>query len=257
MRSSATDPSRATHDARRLVADLFAPRPAIYWSDLLGSLAVAVGGTAVATTSSGGLAVVGGTVAALALHRAVAFRREIVHLRRGELTAFTTAWNALVGIPLGIPSWTATRPGDTPARGPVRLGLIVPVILVTTLAGLALVAGRLPQAASGTRWCVPLLLVGLAAAGLEAARRAVIRLHEDRAVTIESPLAEAALPVGGRYEALHRLIPALPYHNLGAAHRRILAALPDWHDYRRAVRRSLLDRQPATARPAAAVRRAG
>lgn len=39
-------------------------------------------------------------------------------------------------------------------------------------------------------------------------------------------------PVGLRYHALHHLMPRLPYHNLGAAHRRLVAALPADHVYR-------------------------
>ncbi|MET0987038.1 MAG: fatty acid desaturase [Steroidobacteraceae bacterium] len=33
-------------------------------------------------------------------------------------------------------------------------------------------------------------------------------------------------PVGLRYHALHHLLPTLPYHNLGKAHRRLIEALP-------------------------------
>lgn len=33
-------------------------------------------------------------------------------------------------------------------------------------------------------------------------------------------------PVGVRYHALHHLFPSIPYHNLGAAHRRLKAGLP-------------------------------
>lgn len=40
-------------------------------------------------------------------------------------------------------------------------------------------------------------------------------------------------PVGLRYHALHHLMPRLPYHNLGAAHRRLVEALPADHVYRR------------------------
>jgi fatty acid desaturase len=39
-------------------------------------------------------------------------------------------------------------------------------------------------------------------------------------------------PVGLRYHALHHLMPRLPYHNLGLAHRRLVAALPEDSDYR-------------------------
>lgn len=37
---------------------------------------------------------------------------------------------------------------------------------------------------------------------------------------------ELFFPLGLRYHALHHLFPALPYHNLGAAHRRLMAQLP-------------------------------
>jgi fatty acid desaturase len=34
-------------------------------------------------------------------------------------------------------------------------------------------------------------------------------------------------PVGLRYHALHHYFPGIPYHNLGKAHRRLTAALPE------------------------------
>jgi fatty acid desaturase len=42
-------------------------------------------------------------------------------------------------------------------------------------------------------------------------------------------------PVGLRFHALHHLLPGLPYHNLGMAHRRIAAALPAVASYHRAT----------------------
>ena len=52
-------------------------------------------------------------------------------------------------------------------------------------------------------------------------------------------------PVGLRYHALHHLMPRLPYHNLGTAHRRLVEALPANHDYHRVEQRELI---PALAR---------
>jgi fatty acid desaturase len=52
-------------------------------------------------------------------------------------------------------------------------------------------------------------------------------------------------PVGLRYHALHHLAPRLPYHNLGAAHRRLVANLPEDSDYRRVEQPEL---GPAVAR---------
>jgi fatty acid desaturase len=46
-------------------------------------------------------------------------------------------------------------------------------------------------------------------------------------------------PTGTRYHATHHLFPSLPYHNLGKAHRRLMAGLPEDSIFRETVKRSL------------------
>lgn len=47
-------------------------------------------------------------------------------------------------------------------------------------------------------------------------------------------------PTGTRYHALHHLFPSLPYHNLGIAHRRLVAGLPADSLYHETTRVSLI-----------------
>ena len=48
-----------------------------------------------------------------------------------------------------------------------------------------------------------------------------------------SPLAAIWAPVGLRYHALHHLLPSVPYHALGKAHARLIAALDEDSPYHR------------------------
>jgi len=47
-------------------------------------------------------------------------------------------------------------------------------------------------------------------------------------------------PTGTRYHATHHLFPSLPYHNLGKAHRRLMAGLPMDSIFRETVKYSLI-----------------
>jgi fatty acid desaturase len=47
-------------------------------------------------------------------------------------------------------------------------------------------------------------------------------------------------PTGTRYHATHHLFPSMPYHNLGIAHRRLMAELPPESIYRETCKISLL-----------------
>lgn len=57
-------------------------------------------------------------------------------------------------------------------------------------------------------------------------------------ITGQSLLTPMMAPVGLRYHALHHLFPTMPYHHLGAAHRRLMRGLPADAAYKRTVEKS-------------------
>ena len=75
-------------------------------------------------------------------------------------------------------------------------------------------------------------------------------------VTLEGRFLSAlAAPVGLRYHALHHYLPTVPYHSLGALHRRLVAELPADDPYLRTrhpgvIAAALTLAQRAGARPA-------
>jgi fatty acid desaturase len=97
---------RAIDEAIRVIPTAwFRPTPIIYWSDLLISAAIGWTALAFATTGTGWTRTGWLAVAILALYRAVLFIHEITHLNHRDVPAFTAAWNAIVGVPLLIPSF--------------------------------------------------------------------------------------------------------------------------------------------------------
>lgn len=92
--------------AASLTRDLNAPKPGVYWADMLASVAVGYGALVGAILVDGtGLALLCALVAILALYRAGSFIHELTHLRPDAVPGFNAGWNALVGIPLLIPSF--------------------------------------------------------------------------------------------------------------------------------------------------------
>ena len=99
-----------------------------------------------------------------------------------------------------------------------------------------------------------LYVLGMFAAGLNSVRTLVAHGYRNTgsqmtfgeqiedSITIPGHplLTELLFPVGLRYHALHHMFPALPYHSLGTAHRRLMARLPADSAYRRTVHRSYL-----------------
>src|SRR4030095_11461142 len=94
--------------SRRLVSDLHAPQPLIFWSDLLASAAIGWGAFAVALFSTPWTPPMLNAVAVsgFALYRGLCFTHELTHLRKRSVPGFETAWNLMFGVPLLLPSFT-------------------------------------------------------------------------------------------------------------------------------------------------------
>ena len=97
----------ASQEAKRLVSDLHAPRPAVYWADLL--LSALVGWTAfvaaIAFEPFSWKMTVSAFIAVFALYRGLCFLHEISHMRQSALRGFETTWNLLFGVPMLMPSF--------------------------------------------------------------------------------------------------------------------------------------------------------
>jgi len=91
--------------AADLTRDLNVARPAIFWTDLLATVVVGYAALAAAILLGSPWAFLGAAVAVLALYRAVSFIHEISHIKHSALPGFRWVWNALVGIPMMVPSF--------------------------------------------------------------------------------------------------------------------------------------------------------
>jgi fatty acid desaturase len=94
--------------SRILVSDLHAPKPLVFWSDLLASAAIGWGAFAVALLSRPWTPpmLTAVAVSGFALYRGLCFTHELTHLRKRSVPGFETTWNLLFGVPLLLPSFT-------------------------------------------------------------------------------------------------------------------------------------------------------
>ena len=94
------------NEAKRIVADLFEPKPLLYWCDFLASIAFGYfcffWVRHVDAWWLSGRCFLG---SCFAIYRAVLFAHELTHLREGAFWAFRVVWNLLCGIPCLLPSY--------------------------------------------------------------------------------------------------------------------------------------------------------
>ena len=92
--------------AAELTRDLIAPRPGIYWADLIASATLGYAALVAAALAPGtGPAIAAGVVSMLALYRAMSFIHEVSHMKHAGLPGFRKGWNAAVGVLMLIPSF--------------------------------------------------------------------------------------------------------------------------------------------------------
>jgi fatty acid desaturase len=309
------DDARLLRAAAELTRELSAANPRIYWADFLASAVIGYAAL-VATIMAGSLgwALAFGVVAVLALYRAESFIHELTHLKHSTVPGFRAAWNALIGVPLLVPSFmyegvhnlhhAKTRYGTAEDPEYLPLALMKPwtlpafiliaalapvglIIRYALLAPLSLLSPKLREAVvarysglvinpdfrrrppegeakalwtkleiAASLWAIALVVlvatgalplsaflimmgVASAVAVLNQVRTLVAHLWENEgepmtvtaqyldSVNVPPPATLPALwaPVGLRYHALHHLLPSVPYHNLGIAHRRLCAVL--------------------------------
>ncbi len=100
-------PKRAIDEAIRAIPlEWFKASPALYWADMLASTAIGWTSLALGVLTSGWERAVCLIVATFALYHAVLFIHEITHRAQRDVPGFKFAWNALVGVPLLVPSFT-------------------------------------------------------------------------------------------------------------------------------------------------------
>lgn len=108
MASPADTEQFPLREARKIVKDLQAPKPYIYWVDFLIVNTLGWAAILFATLadpfSAAQIAAV--AVASLAMYRAVIFIHELSHLKRGTFKLFRFVWNITCGMPMMVPSFT-------------------------------------------------------------------------------------------------------------------------------------------------------
>ena len=106
IRATAFEDADLIREAAALTREFSKAKPGIYWPDLLASALLGYAGLYLAITGmSLAVQLIGAAVAIVLLYRSASFIHEITHMKRDHVPGFRWAWNALVGIPMMIPSF--------------------------------------------------------------------------------------------------------------------------------------------------------
>jgi fatty acid desaturase len=324
VRAGIADDMAMIRAASELTRDLNGAKKAIYWADFLGSAFIGYAALFAAIFApSTGLLLAAAVVSILALYRAGSFIHEITHIRHREVPWFRFGFNAVVGVPLLVPSfmyegvhqlhhartrygtvedpeylplalmkpWTVPLFVAVASLAPVglliRFGVLTPLsflipplrrIVVERYSGLVInpvFRRRPPEGELKKQWLAQeiaasvwanALMIGVisgfiplrgflifiaifsATVVFNQIRTLVAHLWENEgevitttakfldSVNVPPPNILSALwaPVGLRYHATHHLLPGLPYHALGEAHRRLVKNLAPESTYSQA-----------------------
>jgi len=146
------------------------------------------------------------------------------------------------------PQYRRALPTDERRGGWIAIELAIFLELALFLA--LLISGKVAWSVF-----VELYVLGMAASGLNWVRTIAAHGYRNSGSTMSFAeqiedsytvpghplLTELLFPVGLRYHSLHHLLPSLPYHSLGIAHRRLMAQLPANSPYRSTIRGSFME----------------
>lgn len=94
-------PAFSHREAKKLVQDLFTPKPLLYWADFLITVSIGYGFAAIylMAPAFSVMQIVAFLVSGLALFRVGIFIHELVHREESSMRGFHIAWNLLFGVP--------------------------------------------------------------------------------------------------------------------------------------------------------------
>ena len=94
-------PAFSHREAKKLVQDLFTPKPVLYWADFLITVSIGYGFAAIYLMAPAFsiIQIVAFLISGLALFRVGIFIHELVHREEPSMREFHIAWNLLFGVP--------------------------------------------------------------------------------------------------------------------------------------------------------------